>query len=177
MYKIKLAHILSLALAVLVVGCTADHPREVTGGPDARRDQSAATNTNMNTVNANTTTASATNVTVADIVSSPAAYNGRTVTVTSSVEHAYGPRVFRLDEDAVLRGGIDNDLLVITENANMPAVNNEWLIDKATVTGVVRNLIIADVEREYGLDLDSQLEIDFRNKPVLIASSVRRIED
>lgn len=99
------------------------------------------------------------------------------VTVTSEVEYAYGPRAFRLDDEAVLRGGIDNDLLVLIRDPNGVAINDTWLTDRATVTGTVRNFVVGEIERDYGLDLQPEIESEFRNKSVLIADTVRHIDE
>jgi len=44
------------------------------------------------------------------------------------------------------------------------------------VTGVLRSFVVADIERDYDLtwdlNLQRQLEVDYRNKPVLIVQSV-----
>ncbi len=40
------------------------------------------------------------------------------------------------------------------------------------VTGVVQNLVIADVEREYSLTLDRQYYTEYENKPAIIAQSI-----
>lgn len=77
----------------------------------------------------------------------------------------------------MLRGGIDNDLLVITRQPTTAAVNDTWLTERATVTGTVRNFVVAEIEREYGFDLQPEIETEFRNKPVLIADSVRKIDE
>ena len=35
---------------------------------------------------------------------------------------------------------------------------------------------LLDIDPKEGTDLADELEVDFRNKPVLIASSIRRVE-
>lgn len=189
MCKTKLTTLsLSLALATLVVGCTADNTTRTAANLNTNANMNVNMNANMNSnMNANMNMTGAANnmagnnaamtANVAAIMDNPAAYIGKTVTVTSEVEYAYGARAFRLDDEAVLRGGIDNDLLVITRQPTTAAVNDTWLTDRATVTGTVRNFVVAEIERDYGFDLQPEIETEFRNKPVLIADSVRKIDE
>jgi hypothetical protein len=46
---------------------------------------------------------------------------------------------------------------------------------KVRVTGTVRRFVVADIERDYGFDLTSEIETEFRDKPVLVANSVQVI--
>ncbi|MDQ3233657.1 MAG: hypothetical protein M3Q07_17710, partial [Pseudobdellovibrionaceae bacterium] len=44
--------------------------------------------------------------------------------------------------------------------------------DIALVTGTLRNITVVDVEREFSFDLEPNYEIEFENKPAIIATSV-----
>jgi hypothetical protein len=45
------------------------------------------------------------------------------------------------------------------------------------VTGTVRGLAVAELEREVGWDLDRKVEAEFKDvKAVLVASSVERLQ-
>ena len=110
-------------------------------------------------------------VTARQVIENPSAYVGKTVTVSGDVEEIHGPRAFNMDSGLSL-----GELLVIGREP-FPQVpdrgNTAYVInDVATVTGVVRMLVTADVEREIGWDLDPRLEAEFNGKPVLIAQSV-----
>lgn len=113
------------------------------------------------------------NVRVEDIKENTAAYLGKTVTVSGEIENVYGPRAFQL-------GGKDffeSEIRVITaeplkegvqRRADQPFVRD----DIALVTGTVRNVVVPDIEREFSFDLDPNFEIEFENKPAIIATSV-----
>lgn len=117
------------------------------------------------------------NITVADIISNWTNYEGKTVTVVADVEEVLGPRAFMLDEDSPLDDGVDDDLLVLSPKAGSLAnIDDERLNDNVRVTGVVRRFVVADIERELGWDLDPRLEAKFKDKPVLIATSVERVQ-
>ncbi|MDP9314534.1 MAG: hypothetical protein M3R24_27260 [Chloroflexota bacterium] len=116
------------------------------------------------------------NVSVADIVGEFDTYVGRQVAVQSNVEEVISPQAFTLDEDALLEGGIDNDLLVISANQNLGFINEEFVDDGVVVAGTVRQFVIADIERELGYDLDDNLFTDWADKPVIVANVVRQLD-
>ncbi|MGE0128441.1 MAG: hypothetical protein AB7U82_10210 [Blastocatellales bacterium] len=113
---------------------------------------------------------------VADITGNPSSLIGKTVTVVADVDEVYGPRAFKLDEDSSLAGGIDNDLLVLSPKAaTLTDIDDQWDNNKVRVTGVVQRMVAGNIERELGWDLQPNLEAEFRNKPVLIARSIERL--
>jgi hypothetical protein len=116
-------------------------------------------------------------ISIADIMTDPKAFVGKTVTVTSEVEEVYSPFAFRLDEQKLAAGGIDNDLLVIgTKGSTAWAFDDQWLNDSVQVTGTVRLFKLEEIEREFGYDLDEARFKDWTNKPVLVASSIERVK-
>lgn len=114
---------------------------------------------------------------VDDITGDPARFEGQTVTVEADLEEVLGPYSFKLDEDDLLQGGIDNDLLVISSKAaNLANIDDQWLNNRVRVTGTVRRLAVVDLERETGWDLDPQIEAEIEgSRPVLIATAVERV--
>ena len=113
---------------------------------------------------------------VADITGNPNAMIGKTVTVVADLEEVYGPRAFKLDEDSTLAGGVDNDLLVLgAKTGPFANIDDQWLNNKVRVTGVVQRMDVKNIEREIGWDLPPNLEAEFKDKPVLIARSVERL--
>lgn len=110
-------------------------------------------------------------VTARQVIENPNAYVGKTVTVSGDIEEIWGPRAFNMDSGLTM-----GELLVIGREPfpNVPdRGNTAYMInDVATVTGVVRLLVAADVEREIGWDLTPQIEAEFNAKPVLIAQSI-----
>ncbi len=110
-------------------------------------------------------------VTARQIIENPGAYVGKTVTVSGDVEEIWNPRAFNMDS------GISVGELLVVGREPFPQIpeagNRAYVInDVATVTGIVRILVTADIEREIGWDLTPQIETEFNAKPVLIAQSV-----
>lgn len=118
-------------------------------------------------------------VDLAAIAAEPDKYIGKTVTVVADVEEVFGPNAFALDEDAFLRGGVDNDVLVISKQAgSLGNIDDQWLNNKVRVTGTVARMNVVEVEREVGWDLDPEIEVELeKSGAVLIASSVTRTDD
>ena len=117
-------------------------------------------------------------VTVGTITGNLDSYVGKNVTVVADVQEVLGPRAFTLDEDDVLAGGIDNDMLVLSpQSGNLTSIENDWTKNKVRVTGTVRRVVVTELEREVGWDLDPKIEAEFKDvKAVLVASSVERME-
>ena len=162
------------ALAALAFGCG--------GGEVAENRAVVNTNTtaNMNAANmnaANTNAAEPGTVSLGTITGNLNNYLGQKVTVVADVQEVHGERAFTLDEDDVLAGGIDNDVLVVGKQAgNLERVEDNWMRNKVRVTGTVRGLALAEIEREVGWDLDPKIEAELEDvKAVIVADSIQRV--
>jgi len=112
--------------------------------------------------------------TVADIVGDPEAHLGQEVTVVGDVDEVFGPRAFTIDEDALIAGGLDNDLLVLGDTSALPeALDDQWMDDAVRVTGEVAYLTVGEIEARVGWQFDQALADELEGRQaVLIASSV-----
>jgi hypothetical protein len=100
-------------------------------------------------------------------------FYGKTVTVKAEVEKVVDAHTFTLDEDALLAG---SDVLVLVPRgmATTTMVHDQ----KVLVTGKVRRYVVAELDRDYdwfedGKIVNMEKEVDFKTRPVLIATSVR----
>ncbi|WP_420473728.1 hypothetical protein [Noviherbaspirillum sp. ST9] len=117
------------------------------------------------------------NVTVAEIMSRPGDFAGRNVTVTSPVEEVLTPWTVKLDEDRVLSGGIDNDILVVGKTPLVSlGFNPAWIDKQVRVTGTVRVLQAEDFRREYGRGVDDRMFRRYEGKPAIIAHSMTIVD-
>ena len=116
---------------------------------------------------------------VADIVGDPERYFGQTVTLRGEVQEVHSPMSFTLDEDAPLRGGIDNELLVFSRKADsLEPIEDDWMNNSVRVTGTVGRMTVVEIEREVGWDLNPELEAEVeRSRAIIIAQSVQRVDD
>lgn len=108
------------------------------------------------------------NVTTEEVADNTAALAGKTVTVRSEPKSKVGPTSFTVSDEKFFGS---EPILVVNasgEPFTLPADDDTEI----QVTGIVRNFVIADVEREYNLQLDEQYYVDYENKPAIVAQSI-----
>jgi len=92
-------------------------------------------------------------------------YIGKTVTVDGEIERQVSPKAFIVQDKEFLGG---EDVLVVSATET-PIVPNTF----AQVTGTVRQVTnITEIEKEYGFDLEPQLEVELRDRPIIVAQTV-----
>lgn len=104
-------------------------------------------------------------------------FYGQNVTVRAEVEDVLDAHSFTLDEDAVLAG---HDVLVL-----VPAgidTSNLRKDQVVVVTGKVRPYVVAELERDFdwfknGKIVTSETKVDYETRPVLVAESIRTVDN
>ncbi|WP_053221439.1 hypothetical protein [Limnoraphis robusta] len=97
---------------------------------------------------------------------------GQTVTITGEVEEVVGLNSFVLQDEEDL---FDEDqvLVISVNNQAEPIVEGETV----QVTGEVRQFVVSELERDYNLtwdlDLQRELEAEYQNKAVVVADLTR----
>ena len=100
------------------------------------------------------------------ISNEPTNYYGKTVRVQEDVARVLGPRVFTLDEENLVRPG--KDVLVVAPKGVTVKAD-----DDVTVTGTVKAFVWTELEKELvDLDMKREWQLEFNNRPVIIATSV-----
>jgi hypothetical protein len=95
-------------------------------------------------------------------------YIGQKVSVDAEVQDVYGPRLFTIDEPNW--GDLEGEIFVFMPSASAVAVDEH---DRVTVSGTVRQFVLADVEREWGwIDLNGDVLIRLQQRPILIADRI-----
>lgn len=115
------------------------------------------------------------NVTIDEVLNEPNVYEGRLVTLRSEADKNELANSFTLDDDdgfGLFGLDFDNDELLVFNSSGVPFIPPEEDDVEVQVTGVVRTFILADVERELGVDLDPDLYVDYENQPVIFARSM-----
>jgi hypothetical protein len=109
-------------------------------------------------------------VTVGDVKSEPSEYFGRTVVVSGDIDDLYtssfiiggevcgGELLVIVPPDAEITGG---------RTGNQPSTDD----DLVQVVGTVRQYVVADIESEFGLALDTDIEYA-EQEPAVIAESI-----
>jgi len=100
-----------------------------------------------------------------EITENPSQYYGKRLAVSGEVEDVVGPTAFTLDEDELFGA---SDLLVVTQKTQKAATDGETV----AVTGVLRPFVVSEVERDFDLDLDPELQVEYEDKPVFIADAI-----
>jgi hypothetical protein len=105
-----------------------------------------------------------------DIAANPVQYYGKKVTVNAEVEDVLGAQVFLLDEDRLFAWP---DLMVVAPKLTGPVPEDT----NVTVVGTVQKYSSTTLRRDYDWnwwnDLDADIEMTFRDRPVIIADSVK----
>lgn len=94
---------------------------------------------------------------------------GETVTVSTKVMRIINPKAFIVQDKESLGG---QEVLVVT-NYDSPAVAVGKNIE---LTGVMRQLVVVDVEKEYGFDLEPGVEAEFKDKPIITAKGIEEVD-
>ena len=116
--------------------------------------------------------------TVADITGDPNRFTGKQVTVRGEVEEVYGRRGFKLDDEALTKGGVDDDLIVLGAKDATWDVNDDWGKTAVRVTGTLRRVSGAKLEKELGWQPESNVSDALEGETVaLVADNVQRTED
>lgn len=109
------------------------------------------------------------NVQAGEITGNVEEYVGRTVSVRGEAEAAVGESSFLLQDDQLFGG---DEIIVVNATGTPFVIPDEEPTDEVQVTGEVRELVVADFEREYGLDLDPELYAEYENRPAIVAQSI-----
>ncbi|MEI2580849.1 hypothetical protein [Scytonema sp. PRP1] len=109
-----------------------------------------------------------TNVTAEEVADNTNQLIGKTVTVRSQPIRKIAPTTFTISDkqffgsEPILVVNASGKLFALPADSNTPV----------QVTGPVRKLVVADIEREYNLDLDPKLYAEYENKPAIIAQAI-----
>lgn len=92
---------------------------------------------------------------------------GENVTVSTKVQKILTPNVFTVYDKESLRG---QEVLVVSKQQAPPAGTNIEL------TGVVRNFVLADVNKNYGLNISPSIVTQYANKPYIDAKAIEKVD-
>lgn len=148
-----------LSSLVLLTACETTQTTTTTPNPDA--------NTTTPAPQANTGSAD-----LEDVAEDTEQLIGQTVTVEGEVEEIVGANAFRIEENELFG---DDEVLVINAQPTVTIADDQ----NVRVTGKVRQFVVADLERDYDLNWDlevqQQLEAEYQDKPVIVAESTEVI--
>lgn len=111
------------------------------------------------------------NVQIADLTGNLADYVGRMVSVRAGVQETIGETAFLMENEQWFEG---EQVLVVNATGQPFVLLNDTEVQ---ATGQVQSFVLADVEREYGLDLDPVVYTEYENQPAIIAQSLAYAPD
>lgn len=104
-----------------------------------------------------------------EIISNPNLYYNQTLAVAGEVADKKNELLFTLNEGQLLGG---EELLVLRTDSQ-PMISDDQSV---VVTGVLRPFVVAELQRDYNLtwdlDMQRQLEVEYSNKPVIVSTGV-----
>lgn len=151
---------LLIAVAIGLPACTAETQDETVG-------------TEPDMTDSELTEDAQSNVTTSELTDNLSDYLGETVTIRNEVDEVIGDYAFLMNDDELFGG---EEILVINASAEaVPLVEGEET--QVQATGEVRELILQDLEAEYGFDLDDNLFADYEQTPVIVAQSIALAPD
>lgn len=99
---------------------------------------------------------------------------GQTVTVSGEVEEIVGAKAFQMEDKKIFNN--DKVLVINATPAAVPITEGK----DVRVTGVVREFVLAEFEKDYDLtwdlDLKQKIEAEYKNKPVIVAQTTQVVE-
>ncbi len=113
---------------------------------------------------------------VEEVEEDPAEYAGETLTLSGEVGEIYGDDAFLLrEEDGLID---DDEILVINVDPQYTSVSEG---DEVQVVGEVRQFVLADIERDYDVewdgDVEAEIEAEYDGRPVVIAESTIALDE
>jgi hypothetical protein len=109
-----------------------------------------------------------TNVTTEEVADNTNQLIGKTVTVRSEPIKKIAPTTFTISDKQFF----GSESILVVNASGKPFVLPADSQTPVQVTGPVRKFVLADIEREYNLDLDPQLYVEYTDKPAIIAQSL-----
>ncbi|MEO1093458.1 MAG: hypothetical protein AAFX01_00990 [Cyanobacteria bacterium J06638_28] len=104
-----------------------------------------------------------------EVTSNPEEYYNRRIAIEGEVEEIRAEDILTLENETLFGG---EALLVLNTEGNIVAQEGEEVL----ITGVLRPFTLAEIEQEYDLtwdfDLQREIEIEFSDRPVFVADEI-----
>jgi len=144
-------------VAVLALGCQSESAEQRKQAEQVAQKESPAPTT-----------------TVDKVREAPMSFYGKEVRLAGKVERIVTDRAFELEGAG---WAFHDNIMVFTKTAVQMAGTLIAKGDEVIITGTVRPFVTAEVEREIGWDISQDTEIKLKERPVLIAESIRKVSE
>lgn len=159
--------LLAMSMVVMLTfGCKNEQGGQARQDNQATQKGGTASNTQAAADGAQTT--------VDKVRESPSYFYGKQVRVAGKVEDIVTDRAFELEGAG---WAFHDNIMVFTKT---PVQMTGGLLgkgDEVIITGTVRPFVTAEVEREIGWDISQETEIKLKERPVIVADSIRRVSE
>lgn len=162
---------LIIAAVAAPIGCQGD--RAQSAGKPAQQAQNQQTAQNQPQAQP-TPAKGQTTATVDQVKEQPANFYGKTITVAGKVDELLTESAFELEGTG---WAFNDNITVLTKSPAQLARAAVAGKDELVVSGTVRPFVVTEVERELGWDLSPEIEVRLKERPILIADAIRRVED
>lgn len=156
--------------AALAIGCQNDQ----TERRDRPLDTRVSTLTPPPTPTPTPTSEQQATATVDQVRESPTSFYGKQVRLAGEVDAILTDRAFELEGAG---WAFHDNITVFTKTPVQMAGGLIGRGDEVIITGTVRPFVTAEVERELGWDISRETEIKLKERPVLIADSIRKVSE
>jgi uncharacterized protein YdeI (BOF family) len=153
-------------VATLSLGCQ----NEASRADQTRADQKDKTAARTPSVTAATPEAPS----VDAVREAPSQFYGKKVRLTGEVDKILTDRAFELEGSG---WAFHDNITVFTKTAVQMSGALLGKGDEVVVTGTVQPFVTADIERDIGWDISQETEIKLKERPVLIADSIRKVSE
>ncbi|AFY79780.1 hypothetical protein [Oscillatoria acuminata] len=115
-------------------------------------------------------------ITLENVAGSPEEYYGQTVTIRGDFQESIDENAFKLTRGGFLFFG--GSEIVVVNNTGQPIVPPENDDVSLQVTGEVRQMRVAELQRDFGWDFwDPDVYVEYDQRPVIVAESVALAPD
>jgi len=108
------------------------------------------------------------NVQTEDVANNTEQYIGKVVTIRSEPIQKLDQNSFTVSSEQFF----GRDPIIVINATGQPVTLPSESNQEVQVTGEVRNLVLADIERDYNLGLQSGIYREYENRPAIIARSI-----
>ncbi len=153
---------------MLALGCQRDQANQSDRGNQAAQKGSTASNTQTAPDGAPPTT------TVDKVRESPSSFYGKQVRLAGKVDNVVTDRAFELEGAG---WAFHDNIMVFTKTPVQMGGAVLGKGDEVIVTGTVQAFVTTEVERQIGWDISQETEIKLKERPVIVADSIRKINE
>lgn len=167
--------LVAAAMTTLALGCEGNQGTQANKGNQGNMaDQQATQKGSAGAANTAQTSPDGAQTTVDKVRESPSSFYGKKVRLTGEVDSILTDRAFELEGNG---WAFHDNIAVFTKT---PVQMGGTLLskgDEVIITGTVRPFVTAEVERDIGWDISQETEIKLRERPVLVADSIRKVSE